>query len=63
MSAADDKAREMVELIRCAHVNMDNVFKMYPAVAMACPHLRIVKHQIDCAAAISYGRPEPEIMP
>lgn len=62
MSNADDKARQIIEYVRCAQINMDNVFEMYPTVVRLCPHLKIVKHQIDCAVAHIEGKPEPEII-
>lgn len=63
MSQADDKAKQLIEYIRCAQINMQNVKQMFPHVFAACPHLRIVEHQIDCAAAIADGQPEPELVP
>lgn len=62
MSAADDKARALVEAIRCAKVNFENLERMSPMLAKS-PHYRIAKHQLDCAVAIADGDPEPELTP
>ena len=58
--AADDKARELVETIRCAKINFENVEHMVLGLA-ADPHWRLAKHQLDCAVAIANGEPEPEL--
>ena len=62
MSAADDKAAQIVEAVRCAAINFDNVARMYPPIG-ANPHFRLAKHQLDCAVAIIDGKPEPELLP
>lgn len=60
MTTADGKAADLVEAVRCAAVNFDNVARMYPHIG-ANPHFRLAKHQLDCAAAIVNGSPEPEL--
>lgn len=61
--SADERATSAIELVRCAQINLNNFFKMYPNIVNYAPQLRMVKHQLDCAVANLDGEPEPEFMP